>query len=102
MASRAGIRLTRWVPLIAVAFAACTSNISPQSPSASGVPPTSAVPSGPAPSSAAAASVKFVRASHQLPAPVQREVAVTDGKQILIAGGLDPTGASTNGVLTFS
>jgi N-acetylneuraminic acid mutarotase len=46
--------------------------------------------------------VKFVRAPHQLPAPVQREVAVTDGKQILIAGGLDSTGASTDGVFSFS
>src|SRR6478609_2643276 len=101
MAARAGT-LRRWIPLVALVLAACTSNMSPQSdsPSASGAPSTSAIPSGPAPQTAT--SVKFIRAPHQLPAPVQREVAVTDGKQILIAGGLDSTGASTSGVFTFS
>src|SRR3954447_783394 len=102
MASHRGIRRRWWMPVVTVALAACTSNMSPESPSASGVPPTSATASGAAPSATTAASVKFVRAPHQLPAPVQREVAVTDGKQILIAGGLDATGASTSGVFAFS
>src|SRR5689334_18876445 len=104
MAARAGNRYRWLLPVVALALAACTSNMSPQSGSqtASGVPPTSAIPSGPAPSAQTATSVKFVRAPHQLPAPVEREVAVTDGKQILIAGGLDSTGSSTNGVFSFS
>ncbi len=104
MAARAGIRYRWWMPVVALALAACTSNMSPQSdsPSASGVPPTSMIPSGPGPSGQTATSVKFVRAQHQLPAPVEREVAVADGKQILIAGGLNSTGGSTNGVFSFS
>ncbi|HEV8090103.1 MAG TPA: hypothetical protein VGQ50_15705, partial [Actinomycetota bacterium] len=104
MAARGGIRYRWWMPAVALALAACTSNMSPQSgsPSTSGAPPTSAIPSGAAPSGQAATSVKFVRAPHQLPAPVEREVAVTDGKQILIAGGLDSNGSSTNGVFSFS
>ena len=47
-------------------------------------------------------TVKLVPAAHQLPAPVQRAVAVNDGKQILIAGGLDANGTSTNGVFAYS
>jgi hypothetical protein len=35
---------------------------------------------------------------YRLPAPVQREVAVAEGRDVLIAGGLDGTGRSTKGV----
>jgi hypothetical protein len=35
---------------------------------------------------------------YRLPAPVQREVAVAAGGRVLIAGGLDAAGRSTNGV----
>jgi hypothetical protein len=37
-------------------------------------------------------------AGYRLPAPVQRAVAVGSGSGIIIAGGLDAAGASTNGV----
>ena len=37
-------------------------------------------------------------AHYRLPAPVQRAVAVGSGSRILVAGGLDASGASTNGV----
>jgi hypothetical protein len=37
-------------------------------------------------------------ATYSLPAPVQRAVAVGSGASLLVAGGLDASGASTNGV----
>ncbi|MGZ4133287.1 MAG: kelch repeat-containing protein [Actinomycetota bacterium] len=43
----------------------------------------------------------MVRAPYHLPAPVQRAVAVTDGKRIVIAGGLDAAGSSTSGVFAL-
>jgi hypothetical protein len=50
-----------------------------------------------APGSApAATAVRLLR--YRLPAPVQREVAVEASGRVLIAGGLDAAGRSTNGV----
>jgi outer membrane protein assembly factor BamB len=43
-------------------------------------------------------SLTVTRAPYRLPAPVQREVAVADGSHVLLAGGLDAAGRSTNGV----
>jgi Kelch motif protein len=40
-------------------------------------------------------------AGFQLPAPVQREVAEADGDSIVLAGGLDSAGASTDGVFSL-
>jgi Kelch motif protein len=40
-------------------------------------------------------------AGFQLPAPVQREVAEVDGSSIVLAGGLDAAGTSTNGVFAL-
>ena len=42
-----------------------------------------------------------ISTSHSLPAPVQRAVAVADGSSIVLAGGLDAGGTSTNGVFRF-
>jgi hypothetical protein len=47
---------------------------------------------------AAAAPITSRSAGYRLPAPVQRAVAVGSGSGIIIAGGLDAAGASTNGV----
>jgi outer membrane protein assembly factor BamB len=44
------------------------------------------------------ATVSLVVLPHRLPAPVQRAAAVASGGGIVIAGGLDAGGASTNGV----
>src|SRR3954468_11908367 len=101
MAATTGIQIRRWLPLaFVVALVACTSNLSPQSatttpPGTTAVPPSNSAP-------ASASTVKLVRAPEQLPAPVQRAVAVKDGKQILIAGGLDANGNSTDGVFALS
>jgi len=43
-----------------------------------------------------------VRAPYRLPAPVEREVAVADGGAVILAGGLDSSGASTGGVFRMS
>ena len=57
----------------------------------------------PRPTEAAAAGRAALRtvASFRLPAPVEREVAVADGGRILVAGGLDASSASTNGVFAL-
>jgi hypothetical protein len=49
-------------------------------------------------SQTAAAPVQARLAPYRLPAPVQRAIAVGSGSGILVAGGLDASGASTNGV----
>ena len=54
---------------------------------------------GPSPS--AATTVKLVPAAHQLPAPVQRAVAVNNGKRSC-RRGLDANGTSTSGVFAYS
>ncbi|MDP9261159.1 MAG: hypothetical protein M3O89_04220, partial [Actinomycetota bacterium] len=46
----------------------------------------------------AASPIQSSSAGYRLPAPVQRAVAVGSGSGIIIAGGLDAAGASTNGV----
>jgi hypothetical protein len=51
--------------------------------------PTRATPASP---------IQSRSAGYRLPSPVQRAVAVGSGSGIVIAGGLDATGASTNGV----
>jgi hypothetical protein len=53
----------------------------------------------PRPATSAVASVLTL--AHGLPAPVQRAVAVQEGASILVAGGLDAGGVSTNGVFRF-
>ena len=102
MAARAGIPIRRWLPFALVTLIACTSNISPQSETTTTTPPASSIQPSTGPSPSPATTVKLVPAAHQLPAPVQRAVAVNDGKQILIAGGLDANGTSTNGVFAYS
>ena len=101
MAARAGISIRRLLPLGFAALIACTSNISPKAETATPPPASSDQPSS-GPSPTGVTTVKLVAAPHQLPAPVQRAVAVNDGKQILIAGGLDANGTSTNGVFAYS
>ena len=49
-------------------------------------------------SSSAASPIQSRSAPYKLPAPVQRAVAVGSGSGVIIAGGLDAAGASTNGV----
>jgi hypothetical protein len=95
--------MRRLIPLVIAVSVACTSNMSPESGTGSQTPPTSspaASSSGTTP--AAATTVKLVPAQYQLPAPVQRAVAVRDGNQVLIAGGLAADGTSTGGVYSFS
>jgi hypothetical protein len=46
----------------------------------------------------ATSPIRSRSAGYRLPAPVQRAVAVGSGSGIVIAGGLDAAGASTNGV----
>ena len=101
MAARAGISIRRLLPFALATLIACTSNISPQAETTT---TRRRAPSSrrPALRPRAATTVKLVPAAHQLPAPVQRAVAVNDGKQILIAGGLDANGTSTNGVFAYS
>jgi hypothetical protein len=48
--------------------------------------------------SAVASPIQSRPAGYRLPAPVQRAVAAGSGRAIVIAGGLDAAGASTNGV----
>jgi hypothetical protein len=43
-----------------------------------------------------------VRAPYRLPAPVEREVALAHGGAVILAGGLDSGGASTDGVFRMS
>jgi hypothetical protein len=52
----------------------------------------------PSSTSAAASPIQSSPAGYRLPAPVQRAVAVGSGSAIIIAGGLDAAGSSTNGV----
>jgi outer membrane protein assembly factor BamB len=51
-----------------------------------------------APRTAASAAVGVRTAAFRLPAPVQRAVAVPDGRTILVGGGLDASGTSTSGI----
>ena len=46
--------------------------------------------------------LQVVSANYALPAPVQREVAVSDGTTIYLAGGLDSSDASVGGVFTLN
>jgi N-acetylneuraminic acid mutarotase len=57
----------------------------------------------PTPGGAKTRSAHFVisAAGFQLPAPVQREVAEAAGNSIVLAGGLDSAGASTDGVFSL-
>jgi hypothetical protein len=55
-------------------------------------------PSATTTSTTAASPIQSSSAGYRLPAPVQRAVAVGSGSGIIIAGGLDAAGASTNGV----
>ena len=103
MRGRAGGRIRRLIPLVLAASIACTSNMSPESGTSSDTPAASSpAPTGSGTTPAAATTVKLVPAPHQLPAPVQRAVAVSDGNHVLIAGGLAADGTSTGGVYSFS
>ncbi len=88
--------------LIVVASIDCTSDPSPRPDDSRGVPSASPIAIKPAPAAQQVTLVTFVRLPYQLPAPVQRPVAVTDDNKIYIAGGLNSKGASTSGVFRFS
>jgi hypothetical protein len=60
--------------------------------------PSSRPPRAASTSTTTAAPVQVRLAHYRLPAPVQRAVAIGSGSAILVAGGLDAAGASTNGV----
>ena len=100
MAARAGISIRRLLPFGFAVLIACTSNISPKAEPTT--PPASSIQPSTGPSPSGVTTVKLVAAPHQLPAPVQRAVAVSNGNQILIAGGLDANGTSTDGVFAYS
>ena len=100
MAARAGISIRRLLPFGFAVLIACTSNISPKAEATT--PPASSIQPSTGPSPSGVTTVKLVAAPHQLPAPVQRAVAVSNGNQILIAGGLDANGTSTDGVFAYS
>jgi outer membrane protein assembly factor BamB len=80
--------------LLAVLVAACSSTSStPPSPTRSGGHRSS--------SDSPAALALRIRPTYRLPAPVEREVAVTDGGTVYLAGGLDSGGASVAGVFSM-
>lgn len=54
------------------------------------------------PTSGARGGATLERAGWQLPAPVAREVVVTDGRHLYVAGGLDVTGVSSAAVLEIA
>jgi hypothetical protein len=62
------------------------------------VPAVRALLSTPTSRAHGTSAVQVRLAPYRLPAPVQRAVAVGSGPAILVAGGLDASGASTNGV----
>jgi hypothetical protein len=62
------------------------------------VPVVRALLSAPTSRARRASPVHVRLAPYRLPAPVQRAVAIGYGPAILVAGGLDASGASTNGV----
>jgi hypothetical protein len=97
----------RWatVAVLAVAASACggggKSALDSTSTTAVTVAPTVAPTTGPSPATTAAAgrTLTLAPASWQLAAPVSREVLVTDGKDLYLAGGLDAAGVSSGAVL---
>lgn len=88
--------LILFVALIALALvaSACTEGSS-AAPS-----PTLEPSASPSPSPEATA-LRIGHATYSLPAPVQREVAVTDGSTVYLAGGLDSSDASVGGVFSL-
>jgi hypothetical protein len=87
LAGRAGILAFAFAAAISVQ--SCTGT--PSAPGPSGASPTDA-------SVAPAMVLRIHRAGYSLPASVQREVAVGSGGSIYLAGGLDASGASADGV----
>jgi len=45
--------------------------------------------------------LRVARATYSLPAPVQREIAVSDGSTVYLAGGLDSSDTSVGGVFAL-
>jgi hypothetical protein len=80
--------------VLALVSAACTGGSS-TTPS-----PTLAPSTRPSPSLEATA-LRIAHTTYSLPAPVQREVAVTDGSTVYLAGGLDSSDASVGGVFSL-
>jgi DNA-binding beta-propeller fold protein YncE len=83
---------------LVVALATCTSDAAP--PLSSG--PASDPSAAGLPAPPATTVVRLVRGLHPLPAPVERAVAAPDGSKVVIAGGLDAAGSSTDGVFAFA
>jgi len=76
------------------------SALDPPSTAGATAPPVSTTVAPPASTGAPAAKgVTVAPASWQLAAPVSREVLVTDGKDLYVAGGLDAGGVSSGAVL---
>ena len=87
------VRAALLVSVVLVA-AACTGGGS-SSPS----PPPS---SSPSPTAAPQVALQVTAAPYRLSAPVQREVAVRDGRIVYLAGGLDASGSSASGVFALN
>jgi outer membrane protein assembly factor BamB len=85
------------IGVLGLALLACTQRIAP--PSAADGATASPASSTPA---ATTSVERLVPAPHQLPAPVERSVAAWRGSHLVIAGGLDAAGTSTDGVFTFA
>jgi Kelch motif len=88
---------------LSLSFAACTSNPAPSRSTSAGSASASGTDSGsPAPSISPTARrplhLEISRAGFSLTVAVQREVAVADGPDVLVAGGLDASGTSTDAV----
>ncbi len=99
MTARTRIRNARlWSTAIGLALlgSACTSVRTAGTPSA---PTPGGTEASPAPS---ATRLMLRAAPFRLRAPVQREVAVSDGSTIYLAGGLDATGSSVAGVFALN
>jgi len=96
--TRHPVRFARLALALALAAGACTAGGNAASPS-----PASGSPGSGGPLAAASPAVRLViaQASATLAAPVQREIAVTDGRTIYLAGGLDAADRSADGVFAL-
>jgi hypothetical protein len=81
--------------VVLLLLSACTG--SPSTASSSSRSPAAT----PEPSPSQHAVLRVTVAGFTLPAAVEREVAVADGSRILVAGGLDANGDSTDGVFAL-
>ena len=83
---------------LALALPACTAGVDAASPAGTSTPPPTASVSPTAGPASRGDGSSFRMARYRLPFPVQREVAVASGTDVLLAGGLDASGDSTAGV----